>query len=252
MIGVLGRSRVLDRFFRLRHDAVVSGDHEHDDVGRLCAARAHRGECCMAGRIEERDLPLRNLDVIRTDVLRDAAGFAARDARFADVVEQRRLAVVDVTHDRDDRRTRLRVAFDVQRLFVRVFERIGRDRLRDVSHLFDHEDRAVLIEHVVDRRHHAHAHQRLDDFAGFDRHALREIADGDRFRHLHFALHDFRRTFEFAALLVDLALRPAQIRLQRDFAAATLLAVAEFVVELRFCAPRLVLVAAAIFRSALR
>ena len=230
MIGVLGRSRVLDRFFRLRHDAVVSGDHEYHDVGRLCTARAHRGERRVTGRIEERDATLRNLHVVRTDVLRDAARFAARDARLADVVEQRRFAVVDVTHDRDDRRTRLRVAFDVQRLLVRMFDRIGRDGLRDVSHLFDHQDRAVLIEHVVDRRHHAHAHQRLDDFAGLDRHALRQIADGDRFRHLHFALHDFGGAFELAALLVDLALRTTQIRFQRDFAAATLFAVAEFVV----------------------
>ena len=175
-------------------------------------------------------LALRNLDVIRTDVLRDAAGFAARNARLADVVEQRRFAVVDVTHDRDDRRARLRVAFDVQRLFVRVFDRIGRDGLRDVAHFFDDEDRAVLIEHVVDRRHDAHAHQRLDDFAGLDRHALREIADGDRFRHLNFALHEFGRAFELAALFVDFAFRTTQIGLQRDFATPALFAVAEFVV----------------------
>ena len=135
MIGVPGRFRMLDRFFRLRHDAVVSRDDEDDDVRRLCAARAHRGECRMAGRIEERDLPCRNLDVVRADVLRDAARFTARHSRLADVVEQRRFAVVDVAHDRDDRRTRLRFAtFDVQRLFVCMLERIGGDRLGGVTH----------------------------------------------------------------------------------------------------------------------
>ena len=45
--------------------------------------------------------------LIGADVLRDAAGFAATDVRAADRVEQRRLAVVDVAHDRDDRRARL-------------------------------------------------------------------------------------------------------------------------------------------------
>ena len=52
-------------------------------------------------------LPFGERDVIRADVLRDSAGFARDDVRLADVVEQRRLAVIDVTHDGDDRRTRL-------------------------------------------------------------------------------------------------------------------------------------------------
>ena len=49
------------------------------------------------------------IDDRRTDVLRDAAGLGRRNAGLADGVEQRRLAVVDVTHDGDDRRTRLEV-----------------------------------------------------------------------------------------------------------------------------------------------
>jgi hypothetical protein len=53
--------------------------------------------------------PLR-LDVVGADVLRDAAGLAGRDLASADVVEQRGLAVIDVAHDRDHRRTRLRAS----------------------------------------------------------------------------------------------------------------------------------------------
>ena len=47
-----------------------------------------------------------DLDGIGADVLRDAARFALGDARLADGVEQRGLAVIDVAHDRDDRRAR--------------------------------------------------------------------------------------------------------------------------------------------------
>ena len=46
-------------------------------------------------------------DLVRTDVLGDAAGLAGDDVRRADAVEQRGLAVVDVTHHGDDRRARL-------------------------------------------------------------------------------------------------------------------------------------------------
>ena len=51
----LGRLGVVDRLDRLRHDAVVGGDHQHDDVGRLGAAGAHLRERGVAGRVEERD-----------------------------------------------------------------------------------------------------------------------------------------------------------------------------------------------------
>ena len=52
----LGRLGVMDRFHRLRHDAVIGGDDQHDDVGHLGAARTHRREGGVAGRIDEGDL----------------------------------------------------------------------------------------------------------------------------------------------------------------------------------------------------
>ena len=42
--------------------------------------------------------------LVGADVLGDAAGLALADVGLADRVEQARLAVVDVTHDGDDRR----------------------------------------------------------------------------------------------------------------------------------------------------
>jgi len=62
----------------------------------------------VARRVEESDrLSTRKRDVVRTDVLRDPARLTGDDVRFADVVEQRRLSMVDVTHDGHDRRARL-------------------------------------------------------------------------------------------------------------------------------------------------
>ena len=106
----LGGARVIDGFLRLRHDAVVGRDDEDDDVGHLRAAGTHHRERLVARRVEEDDLPAALLDVIRADVLRDAARFAAGDVRLADGVEERGLAVVDVTHDGDDRTARRRAA----------------------------------------------------------------------------------------------------------------------------------------------
>ena len=104
----LGGLGVVDRLDGLRHDAVVGRDDQHHDVGDAAGAGAHGGERLVARGVQERDGAAVVADdrLVRADVLRDAAGLAGDDARLADGVEQARLAVVDVAHDRDDRRAR--------------------------------------------------------------------------------------------------------------------------------------------------
>ena len=107
----LGGARVLDRFDRLRHHAVVGRDHQDHDVGESGAARAHRTECGVAWRIEETDHALAGFDVVRADVLGDAASLAGCDLGAADVIQQRSLAVIDVAHDGHNWRTWCALAF---------------------------------------------------------------------------------------------------------------------------------------------
>ena len=95
-----------DRFLRLRHHAVVGGDDEHGDVGHLRASCAHGGERLVARSVEKGDLPPVVLHLIRADVLRDPARLRLDHRGLADRVEQRGLPVVDVAHDRHDRRPR--------------------------------------------------------------------------------------------------------------------------------------------------
>ena len=133
----------------------------------------------MPRRIEKRDHPAIGFYVIGADVLGNATGLASGDAGAPDVVQQRGLAVVDVAHDRDDWRTRLQFATHL------VLGR-GQDLLFDiflllcdggVAHFLNHEHRGLLIQHLVDRHHHAHLHQRLDHLRRLDRHALRQVAN---------------------------------------------------------------------------
>ena len=107
--GHLGRLRVVDGLDGLRHDAVVGGHHQHDDVGDLGAAGAHGRERLVARRVDERDLLAVDLHHRRADMLGDAAGLAGHDARVADGVQKRRLAVVDMAHDGDHGRAGLEV-----------------------------------------------------------------------------------------------------------------------------------------------
>ena len=87
----------------LRHDAVVGGDHEHDDVGHIGALRTHRGERLMARRVHKGDGAAVGFDLVGADMLGNAATLGLDDVRLANAVQQRGLSVVDVAQDGDYR-----------------------------------------------------------------------------------------------------------------------------------------------------
>ena len=129
---------MVKRLDGLRLDAVVSGDDEYGDVRNLSAARAHRGEGLVARRVEEDERVAVVFDARGSDVLGDAAGLFFGDVGFSDVVEERRLAVVDVAHDGDDRRARLKLsvaALFALFLFILGFEFFVGYRLRSLRAL---------------------------------------------------------------------------------------------------------------------
>src|SRR4051794_28618621 len=175
----VGRLRVVDGLAGLRAHAVVGGDHDDRDVRRLGAAGTHGGERLVARRVQERDdAAVVEMDLVGADVLRDAAGLARGHVRLADRVQQRRLAVVDVTHDRDHRRARLEVLVGVleHRLGRRVLG--GRDDVDLLVELVgEHLDR-VVGQRLRERRHLAETHQLLDDLRHRHAERLRHVLDG--------------------------------------------------------------------------
>ena len=94
-----------NRFFGLRHHAVVGCDYQHHDVRHLRAARAHARERFVTRRIDEHDA-LAHVRFVRADVLRDSARFAARYVCFANGVQQAGFAVIHVPHHGHHRRAR--------------------------------------------------------------------------------------------------------------------------------------------------
>ena len=167
---------VVDGLDGLRHDAVVGGDDQDDDVGHLGTAGAHGRKGLVAGRVDEGDLTIADTHDRGADVLRDAAGLALGDAGMADGVEQRRLAMVDVAHNGDDGRTRLEVLIaivvDDGELLFR-----GHD-----AHLAAHvvgDELDELVGHGLREREHLAEHkQALDDVVGLHAEQLGELGHG--------------------------------------------------------------------------
>ncbi len=181
---------MLDRFDRGRHDAVIRCDDEHHDIGHRRTTGTHGCEGFVTGGIQEGDRVVATLDGIGTHVLGDATGFARRDARLADRIEERGLAVIDMTHESDDRRTRLH-------LRRRDDHDLGRfdhlDRSVNLAcaffPLFDLEGEAelgakllgdVLFQGLGGAGENVHLHQVMDDLVRLQAELGREVLDDDR------------------------------------------------------------------------
>src|SRR5579862_3734679 len=175
----VGSSRVRDRLLRLRHDAVVGGDDENGDVRHLRTAGAHGGERLVARRVEECDLPAVDVDLVRADVLRDAARFRLDHLRVPNRVEQRRLAVVDMAHDGDDRRPRCQRLLRIVEGLRRVLLVGGVLDLHLPLQLGGDELDLVVGERLCRGAHLAEPHQDLDQLRHGHAQRLREVADGD-------------------------------------------------------------------------
>src|SRR5712691_8589391 len=175
----LGGARVRDRLLRLRHHAVVGRHDEHRDVGDLRTARAHRRERLVARRVDERDLASLVLDLIRADVLRDPPGLRRDDGGLADLVEQRRLTVIDVAHDRDDRWPQDEIGLLVLE-DLRLFLFLADVRDRHLALQLGTDQLDLLVGERLRRGPHlAEVHQDLDQLRHRYAERLREVADRD-------------------------------------------------------------------------
>ena len=98
---------------------------------------------------------------------------------LADRVEQRRLAVVDVAHDRDDRRARFeRLLGVVERLGLLVV--VGGVLDRHLALELGGDQLDLFVGERLGRRPHlAEVHEDLDDVRHRDAERLREVADAD-------------------------------------------------------------------------
>jgi hypothetical protein len=172
---------VVDRFACLRHDAVVSRDDENDDVGHTSAAGAHQRERFVAGRVEKHNPPAVDVGRIGADVLRDAARLALGDLGHPNRVEQRRLAVIDVAHDRDDRRALHQISrVDLTGLHLGELFLEAANQHLCAEAARDHRCR-LAIERGVDGHHHPAIHQLLEDVLCLDLQLVRQVLDGHAF-----------------------------------------------------------------------
>ena len=168
--GDFRRLGVADGLLRLRHDRVVRRHNDDGEVGDLCTAGTHGRESLVTRGVDEgHPRTVLQLDAVRTDVLRDAAGLTVDDIGVADVVEQGGLSVVDVAHDRDDWWAGDEVVLAVHFHIDGLLHFCG-DKVHAIAKLFGDDADGLFVQALVDRNHHAQRHAGGNDLVDGDVH----------------------------------------------------------------------------------
>ena len=129
----------------------------------------------MARGVDEGDLTAVNVHDGCADVLSDAASLARSNAGMANGVEGGRLAVVDMTHNSDHRRTRLKVIFGIVVDDGILF--LGRHHANLAAHVVGNKLDELVGHGLGDSKNLAQHEQTLDDVVGRHAQKLCELAD---------------------------------------------------------------------------
>ena len=161
----IGRLSVVDGLDRLRHHGVIRRDDDDRKVGQLCSTCAHGGERLVTRGVQKCDSSaVRKLHVVGADVLRDASRLTGDDIGFTNIVEQRGLTMVNVSHHRDDRRpwNKVFLAVNLLAATLDLLGQVGRDKLYLVAELLGDKHKGLRVKPLVDGHHHAELHASLD------------------------------------------------------------------------------------------
>ena len=158
---------MVDSLDGLRHYAVICCYNQNSYVSNLCAARTHCGEGLMARGIKENNLLALIIYFISTDMLGNTASLTRGNIRFADSVQQRGFAVVNVAHNSDYRRTWQTLFRRIVNLryFSRIFFRSLLAYL--YAKVITNQLCGIVVDILVDRNHHAQHEQSLDNLIYF-------------------------------------------------------------------------------------
>ena len=167
---------MVDRLDGLRHHRIIRRHNQNHDIGDIGTTGAHFGKGLVAGRIDEGDgVAGLGLDLIGADMLGDAAGLASGHIRAADGVKKAGLAVVDMTHHRDNRRPRLQACRIILGSLKTDFNIGFGDTLDAMAKLLRDQFGGLAVNCLRGSGHHAKLHQLFHNIGGALGHAVGEF-----------------------------------------------------------------------------
>ena len=198
----------------LRHQTVIGCHDQNNHVSDVGSAGTHFCKGGVAWCIQEADLlPATVGNLVRTNMLGNAAGFARNHIRFAEIIQDGCLTVVYVTHNRHNRRPCHQCASIWGWGFQTLEDVVIGDAFDGMAQFVNNQFGRISVDALAGRSHDTHFHQDADDVSASFSHAVCQFTHGDDFWHDDFTTDlcaSFTRFLCFLAFTLTLALDRCQ------------------------------------------
>ena len=146
-----------------RHHRVVCSNDDNHNISNLCTTSTHSSKCFVTRSIKEGNLAsVLKCHTIGTDVLGNTTCLTSNYIRITDMVEQRSLTMVNMTHDSHDWSTWHEIVLVIL-LFTNSFLYFGTYIFCLKVELISNKVDSFCIKTLVDRHHDTDRHQGWDD-----------------------------------------------------------------------------------------
>ena len=180
-----------DSLLGSRHHRVIGCDNDDGDIGSLGTTGTHGGKRLVTWSIQEGNLAATvQRNTVCTDMLGNTTCLTGNHIGIANIVEQRGLTVVYVTHDGYDWSTWNQVVLIILFLAHGLLN-LGTHVFGLETELLSYHVDGLCIQALVDRNHDTYAHQRRDNLSNADIHHRSQLANGNelsKFQGLAFLL----------------------------------------------------------------
>ena len=174
---------MIDGFHRLRHNTIVGCYNNNSDICYFCSTSTHSRKGFMTRCIQESNTTaVRQLHIISTNMLSDTTRFTGNHIRITDIIQQRSLTMVNVSHHRNNRWTRNPIFFVIF-IFICLdcFNYISTYIFRLETELFSNNINCFSIQTLVDRNHNTDTHASRYDFRNRHIHHISQIVSCNEF-----------------------------------------------------------------------
>ena len=173
-----------DSLLGSRHHRVIGCDDDDGDIGSLGTTGTHGGKRLVAWSIKEGYLATAfQGHTVGTDMLGNTTRLTGNHIGIADIVEQRGLTMVYVTHHGYDWSTWNQVVLII--LFLaHCLLNLGTHVFGLETELLSHHVDGFSIQTLVDRNHDTYTHQSRDNLSNADVHHRSQLANGNELSEL--------------------------------------------------------------------
>ena len=171
-----------DSLLRGRHHTVIGSDDDDGNIRHLSTTGTHSSKGLVTRGIQKGNaVTVLQLHVVSTDVLGNTASLTGNNIGVSDMVKQRSLTMVNVSHHGNDRSTRNQIVLVILFLGDGILH-LGRNVFGSKAKLVGYNIDSLSIQTLVDTYHDTDAHTSTDYLVDANVHHCCQLRNGYELR----------------------------------------------------------------------